>query len=316
MSPGRRIRPFLAISGITYAEVTRQPAFGIVVFGTLVLQALSPALAMFGFGQDLALMKEFSLSTVFLSCVILVALGAWTVMGGELESKATSTILSKPVGRGVFLAARFAGLVCSLLVAVYLCLLVLLLAARQGPPETIAQPLDWPVIAGGLGGGALGWLVALGQSYRSSRPPGSVAMKTCSITLTAGVLVASVLDPGGHWQAPGRGFDPLLVEAVALIALAAVVLCSAALLLEVVFPRGAFLGTILVFLIGLLWGGRDNVWLSLVPSLQAFWVGEVFYTTDAAVPLEYLLVAAAYAFSCSLVCLLIGAWLLERREVG
>ena len=309
------MRPFVAISGVTFTEVTRQPAYGIVVLTAVVVQALSPVLAMFGIQQDLGLMKEFSVSTVLLVGLILVGLGTSTVMGRELEAKATHTLLAKPVSASAFLTGRFAGLVGALGLAMYPVLLVMLLAARQGPPVTAHHPWDWPVILAGLGGTFLALILAGISSYRHSRPLSTTALTVGSVTLTVGFLLAAFLHREWVLQPFGSGFDPLLAKGVCLAFLGTVLLCSVTVLLSLLVPRGALVGAGLVFLSGLALGGGESPWICWLPALEVFWVGDVFYGAEGALPFSYLLEAALYAFSYSLVCLLIGSWVLSRRDV-
>lgn len=309
-------RQFLAIARITFAEVTRQPAFGLVLLGALVFQALSPALAMFGFGQDLALMKDFCVSTVFLAGVLLVALGTGTCMGREFEKKTIHTLLSKPVSPAVFLAGRFAGLLGTLAAATYLLLLVLWLAARQGPPASVHHPWDWPVLAGGFGG-ALATLILAGiLAWRSSRPYPALALQVGCVALGAGFLLAMLFDRQWSLQAPGEGFDPLVGKAVLLVLLGLMMLESLAILISLVLRGGTVFALLVLVAAGLLIGGAAT-WLSWpLPALEVFWVGELFYQPAGHLPWGYVLDAALYSASYSVVCLLIGAWILAHREPG
>ena len=313
------IRPLLAVSRMTFADVTRQPAYFILALGAVLAQALSPALAMFGFEQDLGLMKEFSVSTVLLAGLCVVALGVSQVMERELESRTSQALLSKPVPRGVLLVGKFAGVVGALCPVIYLSLLVLLLAARQGPPQTIRQPWDWPVVVGGLGGAILTIIVALPLSLRSSKPFGQVAVKVGCVSMTLGFLVALPFDSGWSLQPVGgaiEAIDPLTVQAVFLAFLASVLLSTVALLLTLVVGRGASTGTILVFLLGLWLGGADYPWALGLPSLGVFWVGDLFYAAGTVLPWPYLLEATLYSLAYSSVCLLVGAALFNRKETG
>jgi hypothetical protein len=309
-------RQFLAISQITFAEVTRQPAFGLVLLGALIFQALSPALAMFGFGQDLALLKDFGVSTVFLAGVLLVALGTSTCLSREFERKTIHTLLSKPVSPAVFLAGRFVGLLGTLVAATYLLLLVLWLAARQGPPESIHHPWDGPVLIGGFGSALTALILAAILAHRFSRPYPAVALQVGCAALGAGFLLATLFDPEWKLQAPGEAWDPLVGKAVLLVLLGILMLESLAILLSLVLRGGTVFAVLVLFAAGLLVGGAET-WLSWpLPALEVYWVGELFYRPGADLPASYLLEAALYSASYSLVCLLIGAWILKRREPG
>jgi hypothetical protein len=310
------MRPLLAMARVTFAETIRQPFFGLVVIGTLGALALGPALAMFSLEDDRPLLKDFGVSTVFLAGSILAAFGASTILAREFERHTLQTILSKPVSRAALLLGKLLGLLAALALAVFLFLLALLLADRHGPPAAASSPWDVPVLVGGFGGAFAGVVLALIVSLRTSRPFSAVAVKTGAATLLAGTLFAAVFDPGWHLQALGRGFDPLLPRAVLAVFLGLVVISSVALLLGTFLRRGTLLGTILVFLAGLVLGGADRPWLLFIPDLQLFWIGDAYYRPQPSLPAEYLLSAAGYALSYSLVCLMVGVWRLRRSEVG
>lgn len=311
-----KLRPLLAIARVTFEEVVRQPMYGTIVLLTLIAFALSPALAMFSFEDDVKLLKDFGSSTILLAGLFLAALGASSGVASDLESGTAATVLSKPAGRGTFLAGRFLGLAFALALAVFLFSLALLLAEREGPPTKAGgRGLDGPVVAGGLGGALLALLSGAWASLRSGKPPGGTAVKAGAFTLTAGFLLAAFLDPAWRPQRPFAGFDLVLAEAC-LLAFAGVVLLGAiAALLAAVLRRGVLPGLLILFFSGLLLEDALGGWCPL-PAFGVFSVGEVFYAPAPGLPLLYLASAGAYASAYGGACLALGAWLLERREVG
>jgi hypothetical protein len=310
------MRPFSAVFWVTFVDVTRSPAYGIVLLAALLAQALSPALAMFGFDQQSALMKEFSVSTVLLTAVVLVGLGASTLTERDLRSRTVEALLSKPLSRYTYVWAKYFGLVAALFAALYVLLLVLLLTARQGPPSSVADPWDGPVVVGGLAGAVLAAAATLVLGLRSSRPLGQVALLAGAAAMSVGCIPALVFDASWELQPLGAGFDPELVKAVALVFLGGALLGSVAMFLSILVGRGAFLGTLLAFGIGLTAGGWESPWTSWIPAVRVFWVGEMFYQRGSTTSLAYLANAWAYAASYSVVSLLVGGWILARREVG
>lgn len=309
-------RPLLALARLTYNELSRQPAHGVVVLAALLAQALSPALAMFGFEQQDALMKELSLSTVLLAGVVLVAVAASTLLEKEIDAKAALSVLSKPVSRGAFLLGKFGGLVGVLLAAVFLWTVALLLAARQGPRGSIHDPWDWPVIVCGTGALVVAAALSLYLAWRRRRHLGQVAVHVTIVAVTVALGIAAFFDRSWHLQAPGGGFDPLLLQAGYLAALGVIVLAAVALLLSVLAGRGASPGVIVVFAAGLWLGGHPSMTFAWLPSMEVFWVGEALYRADSLVSAGYLLKATLYAATYSSVCLLIGSVVLNRREIG
>ena len=59
-------------------------------------------------------------STILLAGLFLAALGASSGVASDIESGRAATVLSKPAGRGTFLAGRFLGLALALALAVFL----------------------------------------------------------------------------------------------------------------------------------------------------------------------------------------------------
>lgn len=309
------IRPFLAIAAVTFAEVTRQPACGLVILTSVAIVGVAPLLAMFGFGQDLGLLKELTLSNLYLAGAVLASLGASSVLGKDLERGTTLTLLSKPVGPGTFLAGRFAGLAATVILFVYLSVIAILLATRQGPADVAWRPLDWPVLAGGLGGGLLALPLGLVHSVRASRPFLRCALLWACVTLTAGFLLAGCFDPGWRPRSFLVGYNAFIAQAALLVAFGLLAFAAVAVLLSVILRRGAFPVAVLAFLFFLGFGGR-GVLLSFLPALEVFWVGDLCYRSGATIPSGYLAASALYAGVCSSVCLLIGAWVLRRRDLG
>jgi hypothetical protein len=311
-----RLRPLLAIARVTFEEVVRQPMFGTIVLLTLIAIALSPVLAMFSFEDDVKLLKDFGSSTILLAGLFLAASGASAGVASDLESGTAATVLSKPVGRGTFLGGRFLGLALALALAVLLFSLALLLAEREGPPTKAGgRGLDWPVVAGGLGGGLLGLGIGAWASLRSGKPLGGVALKAGAVTLPAGFLLAALLDHAWRPQRPFEGFDLLLAE-TCVLAFAGVMLQAAiAAFLAAVVRRGVLPGLLVLFFAGLLIDGAPAGW-SPLPAFGVFSVGELFYEPRGDLPLLYIAGAAAYSAAYGCAALVLGAWILERREVG
>ena len=80
--------------------------------------------------------------------------------------------------------------------------------------------------------------------------------------------------------------------------------------------RHSVLGTLLVFLAGLALGGETLWWLIVLPDLQVFWVGELFYQAAPELPASYILRSGLYAFAYCSVWAALGMWCFGRKEVG
>jgi hypothetical protein len=309
------LRPLLAVVRVTSREVVRQPIFVIIFTAGLAAQGLVPAVTLFGFGQNAALCRELGLSTAFLGGVAILLLGAVTVFAREVESGQAATVVSKPLSAGGFLAGKFLGLLKVLGASLYPWILALLLAARQGPSQSKTDPWDGPVLVGGLGGVALGFLWALISSLRGKGSLGSKLLWSQAFGLSLGILPAVFLDAGWQVQRPGTGLDPRILEAALLLSGGLVTLTASTLLFLTMAPRLPLLALGGAFFGGLALGAWDSPAAALFPALPGYWASEIFYA-GAGLPLTYLLMAALHAASYSLVCLLIGKWIWSRREIG
>ncbi|HVR72773.1 MAG TPA: hypothetical protein VMT52_00500 [Planctomycetota bacterium] len=301
-----------AIAGSAFAETSRQPAFALVILFTLLSYALSPSIAMFALGEDLALLKDFGLSTALVAGLLVVSLGASSVVGRDLELGTAGVLLSRPVSRHAFLLGKVLGVCAAATMAFSIFTVALFLAAREGPAIESHGRTRWPAAAVELAAILLAAVIAGIYSRRSARPFRPAVIKMSCVTLLGAFLAVSILDPDPRHPS---GFDSNLLKGALLALLAVYVLASVASLLAVLLGRGAFLGTILVFLAGLVLGEERPVAFGLVPDLQLFWVGEVFYARNLEVPWSYVAGAGAYAAACSTACVAAAAFFLERREL-
>ena len=110
-----------------------------------------------------------------------------------------------------------------------------------------------------------------------------------------------------------------LLRLVFFYGICAVLLLAAfAVSLSVLLGRGGTLvATLLLFTAGL---ARDDLpkvleWLVVIPDLQMFWAGEVFYAVERAIPAAYFLWAAIYAAGYVAFFLTVGTVLFHRQDV-
>ncbi|MBI4601720.1 MAG: hypothetical protein HY721_07150 [Planctomycetes bacterium] len=307
------ITAFTAIARAAFTELVRLPAYGLIVLGTLVALALSPSLALFSMGEK-SLLEDLGASTALLSGVLLAAFGVSAQIEKEIERRTLLVVFAKPVGRGAFLAAKLAGILLAVGLAVLLFTIEALLAVRIGPPVEAHALADGPALAGSLGALALG--LAAGAALRRRGEPYQVgALRAGSLALAGGFGLAACFDarwrPALLWE-----IDLGLAGACALAFLGAALCGAVAVLIAVPLRRGALAGTLAVFAVSLALGGIESPWLGLVPDLRLFWVGDMFYGPASALPVRHVLEAGLYAACYGAGCLAAAAWALERRDVG
>ncbi len=306
-------RQLIAIARATSAETLRQPVHGVIVAVTLLAYALSPSIAMFSFGDDLNLLKDFGVSTLFVSGLLLVAFGVSSTVGRELELSTAQTLLSKPVGRGAFLVGKLLGVLSATLSSAYLFLIALLLAARVRPPEHAHEPVDWPAVTAAFGASLAALLGGFARSLKSPADFGRAALRAACVSFTFALLLPALFAPDWSLRPSLGWIDPLVLEACALAAAGIALLGAVSVLLAVVLRRNALPAALAIFGIGLVLGPDFTLgWL--LPDLQLFWVGEAFYRPGAHLPFGYLAGAAGYAAAYGIAMLGAATWLLERSE--
>lgn len=303
--------PFIAVGRNTFSEIIRQPFYAGVVLTSLLGYALSPSFAMFTLGEDASLLADFGVSAVFFAGLLLAAFGVPAVAGRERERKTLDLLLSKPVGREAVLLGKLAGVLAALAAAWLLFTAALLLAARQGPPLTAAQRLDWPAAAAGWGALLLTFTAAGLTAARRARALGVLTVRYGLAFYALGLVVAGFLAPDGHPQPFGRGFDPALFAALVLALFGVAVVAVTAVVLSLLLRRGAALATLVLFVAGLTVGGDSFL---LLPDLQLFWAGELFYQPAPALSALYVGKGALYAGLYGGAWTCAGAWLLGRSE--
>ncbi len=141
---------FLALVRNSFAEIIRQPIYGILIAMGMVMIAFSPIITMFTMMEDVKLMVDMGLGTIFMVGIVLAVLSATQVISREIESKTAGAVISKPVGRVVFLIGKFVGVSLAMGMASMIFIVILLMSLRMGVPMTVNYTLDWPVFMGEL----------------------------------------------------------------------------------------------------------------------------------------------------------------------
>jgi len=316
--------PFVAIAEGAFVEVTRQPAFTIVLLGTLAAYAITPALSLFSLGEEARVLRDFGLSTMLVSGLILTSIAAGSVMRREVEDQTVSALLAKPVRRETFLVGKFAGVASAVSLAIVVFAIALMLSARASSGaghdhgHDPHDHLDWPVVAGAIGGLVLVAGMAALRSYRHGRSfcGGIVVFATPIASAVLGV--AAVIGPDGRLGEFATGLDGFLVPASVLVLFSMWVLAAFAVSVAVWVGRGAtFLATSTLLLAGLAIGAaeRTPAGALVVPDFSLFWAGELAYVPDVALGVDYLGHAALQALAFTVAYLALGALALRRRAL-
>ncbi len=219
----------LAIARNTFFESIRQPiVLVLLVIATLGL-IFSNLLAGFTMEDDQRMMIDLGLSTVFLCGTLLAAFIATNVLNREIENRTALTVISKPVGRPLFVLGKYLGVAAALLLAaLYMCL-VLALVELHGVLQTVRQPAHKPVLVFGVMAGILGLGASIWCNYFYGRVFASTVVAITTPLAGVAYFLSLLFDHNFHRQVISASFHGQLWMAMAAVTMAILVLAAIAL---------------------------------------------------------------------------------------
>lgn len=315
------------ITANTFTETIRQPIYGVIILVTAGLLVLNIGVSGYTLDDDNKLLKDLGLSTLLLSGLFLAAFSAAGVLSREIDNKTVLTVVSKPVGRPLFLGAKFLGLVGALAVAFYLTAIIFLLTMRHKVLQRASDHLDQPVIIfGGIAFfGAI--LVAAFCNYLYNMQFSSTGIALAIPLMGLALALVALISPKWEIQEFGKDFiDGQLAGAALLVFAMILILTAVALAASTRFGQVMTLAVCsLILLIGLV---SDAVFgqytetsfvaraaYAIAPNLAFLWVSDAL-TEENPITLRYVGVAFGYAMLLVVGYLLIGLAAFQKREVG
>lgn len=330
----------LIIAKNAFIETLRQPIYGIIIIFALILMVLAPTVSMYTLDEDIKLLRELGLSTLFLAGLFIAVFSATGAITEEIETGTITTVLSKPISRPVFVVGKFLGLSGAVALAHLICTIAYLMAIRNGVFEKASDEVDWTVMAAGGGAILLTFILTAFFNYTYDWNFPATGITVAAITLSIGVLFLSIVDDEWNINPAGNQFTAFDIYASLLLWLALITLVALAVLFSTRFNVVVTLTCCVgVFLLGLIsdWVfGRfaarnlsdpayeltDQIGIILarigtvvVPNLQIYWVSDAIYETGV-VPAPYLLVALGYTALYTAGILAIAIALFQRRQIG
>lgn len=144
----------LTIARNTFVESIRQPIFFVLIMAGGLAQVFNTLLSAYSMGYteqtevygDNKLLLDMGLATVLVVGTLLAAFIATSVLSKEIENKTALTVISKPVGRPLFVVGKFLGVAGAILVAMVILLVFLLFAIRHEVMSTARDRVDGPVV--------------------------------------------------------------------------------------------------------------------------------------------------------------------------
>src|SRR5678815_2700554 len=125
------MRQFITIASNAFMELIRQPVFLLLMTASAVFTIFLATPYYFAFGDEPKLVKNTTLAVMLLAGLLGAVLSASSSLAREIRTGTALAVLSKPVGRGQFLLAKYGGLIAALTVLTYVNLTAALLASRM-----------------------------------------------------------------------------------------------------------------------------------------------------------------------------------------
>jgi ABC-type transport system involved in multi-copper enzyme maturation permease subunit len=320
------VRQFITIATNAFMELVRQPVFLLLMTGSAVFEIFLATPYYFAFGDEPKLVKNSTLAVMLLAGLLGAVLSASASLAREIRSGTALAVLSKPVGRGQFLLAKYAGLATALTLLAYVNLIAVLLASRMAFDAYGSTDLF------ALGIFSLSLVIAylLGgfSNFFLRRPFVSDAVFSLLVMVTVAFVVISFFSKEGKPQAFAAGVDWRLVPAGVLLLFAVWILAGLALACSTRFDMIPTLAICSAFfLLGImsdyLFGrpAKDGAWwasvlYSITPNWQLFWLADALDAGRSTFHWGYVGKALAYVAGYVGAALALAVALFEERELS
>jgi ABC-type transport system involved in multi-copper enzyme maturation permease subunit len=320
------MRQFITIAGNAFMELIRQPVFLLLMTLSTLFEIFLACVNYFAFGDEPKMAKNTALAVMLLAGLFGAVLSASASVGREIRSGTALAVLSKPVSRGQFLLAKYAGLSSALALLSFVNCIGVLMNTRMA--FDAYGDVDYPGLSVFCGALVLAYVIAGFTNFFLRRPFVSDAVFAVVVMAVVAFAVLQYIPrEAGRMGADYKGIDWRVIPASALIFMAVLILAALALTCSTrvdVVPTLAICSAL--FLIGLMsdyfFGGRAKAgswWASIVyamtPNWQLFWLADAL-ETDNKIPVSYL--ASAFGYACAYIgaILALALMLFEDRELN
>jgi ABC-2 type transport system permease protein len=318
------MRQFVTIASNAFMELVRQPIFLLLMTCSAAFEIFLATPYYFAFGDEPKLVKNSTLAVMLLAGLLGAVLSASASLARELRGGTALAVLSKPVGRGQFLLAKYTGLAGALTLLAYVNLVAVLLASRMafdayGSTDVFAVGVFALAVV-------LAYLLGGFSNFFLRRPFVSDAVFSLLATVTAAFVIISFFTKEGKVQAFATGVDWNLVPAGVLLLFAFWVLAALALACSTRFdmiPTLAICSAL--FLVGMmsdyLFGRHQGSWwgsflYTVTPNWQLFWLGDALDLGKSTFHWGYVGKAFLYVAGYAGAALAVAAALFEERELS
>jgi len=320
------LHKILVIAKNTFTESLRQPVYAVIIVSALLLFIISPSITMYTLDEDIKLLREIGLSTLFLTGLFIAIFTASSAVTEEIETKTITTVLSKPVTRPAFILGKFFGVAAAVILAHYICTIAMLMTTRHGVLETARDTHDWPVITAAASVIIITLMLTAFLNYTYDWHFTSTATITIAMLATAAMLFLSFIDRDWHFNLQNNAFRLFDIYASLLLLAAVIIIVALAVMFSTRFNIVITLTCcVAIFLLGLITDylfaklAQQHLWARIaqiiLPNLQVFWISDAIYKTTT-LPLTYLVITAVYAALYTVAILLIAILFFQKRQIG
>lgn len=325
-----RTRQFFTLAGLAALETVRQPICILLTGAYTLLCGAVPLLLLHNFGEDGKLARDGGLALHYLFGVFITAHAAGNVLSREIRSGTASAVLSKPVGREMLFAAKYAG-VAAVVVCFSACAAIATLLGERVAETFVLSPAYLGYVMDAQTGRMLvlvpfaACLLAGFLNYAARRPFGSTAMALLLLGLLCALFTAGWFNRLGVRAPFDLQVQWRIVPASLLITLALLALAAVSMALSTRLDTAANLTACgFVFLVGLMsdslfgrYAGSSTtaaVLYRLVPNWQQFWVADAL-NAGGSIPWGYVWNAGRYAAVLTAGMLLLGVVSFRHAEL-
>lgn len=260
----------LAITRNTFLESIRQPIMLVMLLiATILLIAANP-LAAFTMENDQRMLLDMGLATIFICGTLLAAFIATNVLGREIENRTALTVISKPVGRPMFVVGKFLGVGLALSVATVYMSVVFGLVELSDVVQTARDEVHSPSWVFGGAAVVLGLAIGVWCNYFYNWVFSSTTIIATIPMVAFAYLLAMKFDGEFRLRPLSDAFEPQLWAGMAGLLLAILVLTSIALAASTRFKQVMTLTiTLLAFMLGML---SDWLFGRYISKVEAAWL--------------------------------------------
>ena len=273
----------LAIARNTFVESLRQPIFFVLVMAAGAMQVVNTLLSAYSMDYseqlevtaDNKLLLDMGLATVLVCATLLAAFVATSVVSREIENKTALTVISKPVGRPLFVIGKYLGIAGAITVAAVIMLIFFLFAIRHSVMSTARDTVDGPVLLFASTAVLIALALGIWGNFFYGWVFSSTVIGSLLPLVVIGYLITMMVSKEWEFQPISTDFKPQVTLAAVCVLLCLLVLTSIAVacstrlgqVMTIVFCAGALmLGLLSNHLLGR--HAFDNEQISVIESVE------------------------------------------------